>query len=88
MEQRVLDGNAAAGSLGELFVFDVTTAIAICAACGATGEIGEQHTYMDAPGLVIRCIKCESVLIRMVRAPDRWWLDVRGVRCLEVDAPK
>jgi hypothetical protein len=28
-----LDGNAAAGALGDLFTFDVTTAVSTCAAC-------------------------------------------------------
>ena len=29
-----LDGNAAAGLLGELFAFEITTATAICDGCG------------------------------------------------------
>jgi hypothetical protein len=34
--------------------------------------------------MVARCPSCDSVVLRLVRAPDRAWLDLRGVVALEV----
>ena len=41
MERLRLDGNAAAGTLGEIFSFEVTTAGYICAGCGGTNRGGD-----------------------------------------------
>jgi hypothetical protein len=38
-----LDDNAAAGMLREVVAYDLTTARAACASCGAAAEIGRQH---------------------------------------------
>ena len=40
MDEQRLDGNAAAGTLGEVFSFEATTAGYACAGCGGTGRIG------------------------------------------------
>jgi hypothetical protein len=78
-----LDGNAAAGALGEIFAAEMTTAVTICASCRDNRPIGELRTYMHAPGIVLRCPSCDAVQIRFVRGPQRAWLDLRGVRVLE-----
>lgn len=80
-----LDGNAAAGPLAEVFALDVTVAITTCAACGDARPVAELRAYLRTPGVVLRCASCEAVLIRLVRAPDRAWLDLRGVRALQVE---
>lgn len=82
--QSGLDGNTAAGMLGEIFPFDMTTVSATCGGCGMIEPIGAETAYLDAPGLVLRCAHCQSVMLRMVRAPTRAWLDLQGVRCLEI----
>jgi hypothetical protein len=82
-----LDGNAAAGALSELFASEITVAVTTCDGCGDTRPVGELHTYMAAPGIVLRCASCGRVQIRMVRGPDRAWLDLRGVRVLQVEMP-
>jgi len=87
MPDAPVDGNAAAGVLAELFAADMTMAITTCAGCGAVSRLGELPAYLDAPGAVLRCRACGAVQIRMVRGPDRAWLDVRGVRVLQVDLP-
>jgi ribosomal protein L24E len=79
-----LDGNAAAGALGEVFALEMTAAWATCDSCGATAELGAVVLYVHAPGNVLRCPSCTSVLLRLVRGPDRVWLDSRGLRCLEL----
>jgi hypothetical protein len=80
-----LDGNAAAGVLAELFVQEMTTAVTICASCGAAWPMGELRAYLQAPGLVLRCVTCGVAQVRVVRAAERAWLDLRGVRVLQVD---
>ena len=82
-----LDGNMLAGTLGELFTMDVTTAVAECVSCGTSGTIAQVRVYPDAPGLVARCPACGEILFRLVRGPDRAWLDLRGITCLQVAMP-
>jgi Family of unknown function (DUF6510) len=80
-----LDGNAAAGELSKIFVMDVTAAEGQCAHCGATKRFAEAHLYMQGPGLVARCSVCQHVLLRLVHARERVFLDLRGMRCLILD---
>lgn len=82
-----LDGNAAAGTLRELFAVDITAAIGQCAGCGRTGVFAETHVYMDAPGLVARCSGCDDVLLRVVTTPTDTYLDLRGLTYLRFSTP-
>lgn len=83
-DERRLDGNAAAGLLGEIFPFEMTMVKTLCADCGAMEPVGAELVYMDAPGVVVRCLHCESVLIKVVHGGKRYWLDMRGVACLQI----
>jgi hypothetical protein len=78
-----LDGNVAAGVLGEVFAAELTAAVARCDACGTTGALGELHAYVGGPGTVLRCLGCQGVLLRVVRDGDRCWIDLRGLRWLQ-----
>ena len=82
-----LDGNVLGGELGELFTVDITTATGQCASCGATGTIAQTMVYTDAPGLIACCPACGAVMLRLVRGPDRAWLDLRGIACLQITMP-
>jgi hypothetical protein len=79
-----MDGNMLAGALREIFTMDVTTAQGRCAGCGRTGMVAETRVYEHAAGLVARCPGCDAVLIRLVRAPDRAYLDLHGMSFLEM----
>ena len=79
-----LDGNAAAGALSEVFASEMTTAVTTCAGCGAVGALAELAAYLNAPGLVLRCATCNAPQVRLVRSSSRAWLDLRGIRVLEV----
>jgi ribosomal protein L37E len=79
-----LDGNAAAGALGDLFAFDVTVAVSTCASCGDGRPVAELRAYLDAPGMVLRCAACGAAQLRLVRSGDRAWLDLRGIQVLEI----
>ncbi len=85
MDDRRLDGNVAGGILSEIFPIDMTIVRALCAGCGAMEQAGALHAYVDAPGTVIRCPGCSNVLIRIVHGGGRYWLDLRGVACLQID---
>ena len=84
MDPAPLDGNAAAGALAEIFVFDVTVARTTCASCGDTRPLAELRAYLHAAGTVLRCATCGQVQVRLVRSPDRAWLDLRGVGALQI----
>ncbi len=84
MTQTWVDGNALAGELREIFTMDVTVARGRCAGCGRTAPMAEARVYQQAAGLVARCSGCDSVLLRLVRAPGRAFLDLHGVALLEL----
>jgi Family of unknown function (DUF6510) len=84
MEDRRLDGNAIGGVLLELFATELTAATSVCGSCGAVEQLATMHVYMDAPGIVGRCCQCDAVQLRIVRAPGRTWIDMRGMRSLEL----
>jgi Zn finger protein HypA/HybF involved in hydrogenase expression len=84
VEERRLDGNAIGGLLRDIFVMEMTGAQGTCASCGAVNEVGRVHVYVHAPGTVVRCPSCEAVLMRVVRGRGRYWIDLTGIRCLEL----
>ena len=80
-----VDGNALAGPLAEVFVADMTMARFRCAGCGQVWAVAETMAWTHGPGLVARCAGCEAVLLRMVRTPTTWRVDLSG--CVEVRLP-
>jgi ribosomal protein S27E len=79
-----LDGNAAAGTLQAIFGREMTRVRAVCNGCGATNPIGSTAAYMSAMGTVVRCPVCDKALIRVVQGNGYYWLDLRGVRVLQI----
>ncbi len=79
-----LDGNAIGGLLNELFGVELTAAPCVCGSCGAREEGARLDVYVHAPGVVVRCRHCEDVMIRIVRGPDRTWIDLSGTTRLEL----
>jgi len=84
MRELKLDGNAIGGLLLEVFGVEMTVATSVCGHCGAVGQVAQLDVYVHAPGTVVRCPGCEGVLMRIVRGPGRTWLDLTGVRSLEI----
>ena len=78
----VLDGNAAAGLLQEIFVRDITTAQIQCESCDSTGAVGSLRLYAAPMGAVLRCTHCNSIVMRAAHTPHGRWLDMTGARCL------
>jgi len=83
MESR-LDGNVAGGILGEIFPFEMTSVRATCAGCGRTDAIGAAAAYVHGMGTVVRCPSCDTALIRLAHVKSRYWMDMRGVRVLQI----
>jgi hypothetical protein len=78
-----LDGNAIGGLLLEVFGAEMTVATGVCAGCGATGPVAETVVYVQAPGTVVRCRSCTSVLMVMVEVHGIRCVDLRGLADLE-----
>jgi Zn finger protein HypA/HybF involved in hydrogenase expression len=83
MDALMLDGNAVAGLLQEVFAVEMTTAIGTCGTCGATEAVGAIHVYRGA-GIVLRCPHCDNALVKIVKDDERVWMGFPGVRTLEV----
>ena len=81
---RHVDGNAIGGSLGALFPFDMTVAMVTCDNCGQSAQLATYLVFMDAPGTIVRCSLCDAVVMRFTARDDRWWLDLRGTRVLQL----
>jgi hypothetical protein len=83
MDALMLDGNAAAGLLQEVFAVEMTTALGTCGNCGETDEVGELRLYRGA-GTVLRCAHCDNTLVTIVEADTRVWIGFPGLRTLQV----
>ena len=71
-----LDGNAIAGLLVDVFGAEMTTASGVCVNCGSGGQVAEFTVYIRAPGAVVRCRSCTSILMVLVT--------VRGITCVDL----
>jgi uncharacterized Zn finger protein len=60
------DGNAIGGLLIDTFGAEMTAARTTCAACGASRAVAEFVVYRRAPGTVVRCRTCGSVVMVLV----------------------
>ena len=83
MDELMLDGNAIGGLLQEVFTVEITTAVGTCGNCGAPGPFGAVHVYRGA-GIVLRCPHCGNMLAKIVKSDSRVWIDLTGIRALEV----
>ena len=83
MDTLMLDGNAVAGLLREVFAVEMTTATATCGTCGATDAVGATHVFRGA-GIVMRCRHCDNALVTIVKDDTRVWIGFPGVRTVQV----
>jgi len=74
----MLDANATAGLLYEIFGTEMTASPTECANCGNQGEIGGLLAFTQGPGIVLRCSGCEQVVLRITQLPNEILLDARG----------
>ncbi len=81
-----LDGNAVGGLLIELFGTEMTAALGTCATCGARRPLAETAVYLRAPGAVMRCRSCQSLLIVVARVRALNCVDLTGLAALDAPA--
>ncbi len=74
----MLDANATAGLLQEIFGVEMTASPTECANCGNEDEIGTLLAFIQGPGFVLRCSTCENVVLRIVQTSEATYLDARG----------
>ena len=74
-----LDGNAAAGTLEEIFNFEMTMAVATCGQCGTDLRLGAALLHAHGMGMVVRCSTCDHALMRITRIRGTYHLDLRGM---------
>lgn len=84
IDERTLDANAVAGMLEALFGMDMTVADSKCAGCGREGEVGTLLAYTNAPGVVLRCPACSTVMLRMVETPRGMLVEAKGLAYVRV----
>jgi hypothetical protein len=77
-----LDGNAIGGLLQEVFGTEMTGAASVCGNCGDARPVAELVVYLQAPGTVVRCRTCDSVLMVFVKAHQRTCVDLLGLAAL------
>ena len=78
-----LDGNSIGGLLIDVFGADMTGASGTCGTCGATGPVAELVVYRQAPGTVVRCRHCESILMVFVKIRAMTCVDLTGMASLD-----
>ena len=83
MDETMLDGNAVAGMLQEVFAVETTTVMATCSGCGAPTPMGATHVFRGA-GFVLRCPHCDNALVTLVRGDTRMVMGFPGIRTLEI----
>jgi ribosomal protein S27E len=86
MDEHRLDGNAAGGTLGEIFAFEMTTAQVSCANCGTLWRVGQAMVYVHDMGTIVRCAACDNPLIRVAQNPRGSFLDLRGMSYLRLES--
>jgi Family of unknown function (DUF6510) len=78
-----VDGNALGGLMSEVFGREMTDARGCCGDCGAVSALGVLIAYTRAPGDVLRCPACGTVMLVAVRRPAAVRLSVGALRWVE-----
>ena len=67
----VVDGNAVAGMLWDVFGADVTALIGVCGGCGEAAPVAETIVELDETAAIVRCRTCTHTLFTVLRDGDR-----------------
>ena len=66
----VVDGNAAAGMLSEVFAGDATTIVGVCGGCGSAAPLAEAVVELDEFAAIVRCRGCTHTLVTVLRSAE------------------
>jgi hypothetical protein len=83
----MVDGNAVAGQLEQIFGRDMTMTVARCAGCARDSAMGALMAFIRGPGVVLRCPSCQNAIARIVETPTAIYLEARGAAYLRM-APR
>jgi len=83
-KELMLDANAIAGLLQEIFGVEMTATPSECAGCGNQAEVGSLLAYVHGPGYILRCSACKQIVLRIVQTPDSVFIDARGAAYLRL----
>lgn len=83
-EELMLDANALAGLLQEVFGVEMTAVPSQCAGCGNEAEVGSLLAFVHGPGYILRCSACKQVVLRIVQTPESYFIDARGAAYLRL----
>jgi hypothetical protein len=83
----MVDGNAVAGQLQQIFGRDMTTAVTRCGGCANDAEMGALIAFTRGPGVVLRCPACQAAVARIVETPAAIYLDARGAAYVRMELP-
>jgi hypothetical protein len=78
----MLNGNATALLLQQIFVPDITLAKIRCDSCDCVSGVGSLTLHASPMGAVLKCADCESDLMRAVETPRGLWFEMTGARYL------
>jgi hypothetical protein len=81
-----VDGNAVAGRLAEIFGQEMTTSRGQCGGCGTIDVLANVMVYRDAPGDVLRCAICHSVLMVIVAVETGYRVSFERLRWVETQS--
>jgi hypothetical protein len=78
-----VDGNAVGSLLIDVFGREMTDARACCAGCSAISYLGAFIAFTRAPGEVLRCPGCGTVMLVIVALPTALRVTFVAMRWLE-----
>ena len=78
-----VDGNALGGALMELFGREMTDARSCCDGWGAINRLGALVVYDRAPGAVVRCPGCDTVILVATERPTGLQFHFAALRWVE-----
>jgi Family of unknown function (DUF6510) len=79
-----VDGNALGALFRDVFGREMTDERGCCGNCGWVTRLGGLMAYLDAPGSVLRCPKCDSVVAVAVASPSGMRVTFEALRWIEL----
>ena len=75
-----LDGNVLAGPASDLFPSEPTTTRGQCLSCSDVATLAQAMVYGAPMGYVVRCRRCDSVLVVITERAGHKTLNMPGLR--------
>ncbi len=79
-----VDGNALGALFRDIFGQEMTDRRGCCDACGTVTRLGAAMVFRDAPGDVVRCVNCQSVILVAVPVPMGIRVNFLALRWIEI----